>query len=172
MDLLRSYRQTRAAEDAESVIARFPSLPALRHRLVLVVGPRGAGKSRCLQEIADRTGSTRQNLGVELARQLLDLAVRDRPLRVATLVQTAVEAAADPVLLDNIEILFTPELRLSPLTLLQSLSRDRIVVASWPGTISGGHLKYAAPGHSEYRSYPAGELVTIQLRQEPAHRPA
>ena len=47
------------------------------------------------------------------------------------------------ILLDNIELLFAVELAQDPLRLLQSLSRNRTVIASWPGTFDGQSLTYA-----------------------------
>ena len=38
------------------------------------------------------------------------------------------------MLLDHLEILFDPALEQDPLRLLQGVSRDRTVVAAWPGT--------------------------------------
>ncbi len=70
---------------------------------------------------------------------------------------------ADPslILLDNIEILFDVAFKQDPLRLLQRLSRNRTVVASWNGTVDDGYLVYATPEHPEYRRYPARELVLV-----------
>ena len=64
-------------------------------------------------------------------------------------------------MLDNTEILFHPDLGHDPLRLLQNLSRNRTVVASWSGTAQDGRLTYAAPGHPEYRRYPLKGLVVV-----------
>jgi hypothetical protein len=59
---------------------------------------------------------------------------KQRALRVARIVDDIVqEQAADTVLLDNIEMLFHPDLKQDPLRLLQSLSRNRTIVATWRG---------------------------------------
>ena len=63
------------------------------------------------------------------------------------------EERSDVVLLDNIELLFAVELAQDPLRLLQSLSRNRTIVAAWPGTFDGKTLTYAEPGHPEARRY-------------------
>ena len=79
------------------------------------------------------------------------------------LLRQIVTGTGDPALLDNLEVLFEPELQIDPLALLQSLSRDRTVVASWPGTIFAGQLYYAEPGLPEHRRYPVAELVVVAL---------
>ena len=55
------------------------------------------------------------------------------------------DEGSEVVLLDNIELLFATELAQDPLRLLQSLSRNRTIVAAWPGNFDGGALTYAEP---------------------------
>ena len=155
---------TQAAGFAEQVLATIPDVQPLRHRLVLVVGGRDAGKTLCLREIGQRTGATRPvNVGMELSRRLLDLPERERPLRVEELLRHIVADTGDPTLIDNLEVLFEPGLRVDPLALLQSLSRDRTVVASWPGAVFAGQLHYAESGLPEHRRYSAAQLAIVPL---------
>jgi hypothetical protein len=73
---------------------------------------------------------------------MLDLTERKRALRLPRLLAEIVGAsAADVVLLDNVEVLFD----VSPLRLLQGLSRNKTVVAAWSGSIHGEHMVYATP---------------------------
>ena len=65
------------------------------------------------------------------------------------------------VLLDNTEILFDPALQQDPLRLLQHVSRNRTIVASWNGTVDDRYLSYADPGHPEHCRYPTGGLVIV-----------
>ena len=55
--------------------------------------------------------------------------------------------------------LFDVALKQDPLRLLQGLSRNRTVVATWSGSIEDGHLVYAGPHHPEYRRYAVGDLL-------------
>ena len=73
-------------------------------------------------------------------------------------------------ILDNTEVLFNPVLKQDPLRLLQGLSRDRTIVASWLGDVDGGQLTYAAPEHPEFRRYPSTDLLLVCLKHgdEPA----
>ena len=125
------------------------------HRLVLVVGPARTGKTAALREVSERTGAPLLNTNLELSRRLLDLAERQRPLRIQRFLEEIIaKNANDLVLLDNTELLFDVALRQDPLRLLQGLSRSRTVAASWNGTIDDGHLRYAEPGHPEHQRYP------------------
>ena len=148
---------------AEQVIERIGQAANLYHRLVLVVGAAGSGKTGALREAAARTGAPLVNVNRELSRRLLDLTGRRRALRMQPLLdEIAAGAGSDVVLLDNIELLFDPALRQDPLRLLQGLSRRRTVAASWNGAVEDGHVRYAAPGHPEYRRYPLDGVLAAR----------
>ena len=71
------------------------------------------------------------------------------------------EQRSDTLLLDNTEMLFDPGLQLDPLRLLQQLSRNRSVVASWAGGFDREQLTYAVRGHTEYRQYTDPDTVIV-----------
>ena len=72
------------------------------------------------------------------------------------------EEASDVILLDNIELLFAENFAQDPLRLLQSLSRNRTIVAAWPGAFDGTSLTYAEPGHPEARRYSMPQAVIVR----------
>lgn len=132
-------------------------------RLVLVVGPAGSGKTSALRA-ATAPDATVLNLGSALAARLLPLSKRQRALQAQALLETLVEeAGTDPVLLDNLEILFDPALQQDVLRLLQGLSRNRTIVASWPGEYRESVFSYAEPGHPEHVRYSNPEAVVVSL---------
>jgi hypothetical protein len=134
----------------------------LYHRLVLVVGSARTGKTGALTNLAAAKGWSRINVNLQLAERLLDLTQKQRAVRVAGLLDDIVKAeASDVALLDNIEMLFAVELAQDPLRLLQGLSRNRTVVASWPGSFDGQALTYAEPGHREFKKYVAPQAVIV-----------
>jgi predicted ATP-binding protein involved in virulence len=127
----------------EQIAARVRDAEGMYSRLVLVVGPQGSGKTRALQALSVEKGWPRINLNIELAKALIDLTVKQRSVRVPGLLDDLLRRSGqDVVLLDNIEMLFSPELAQDPLKLLQSLSRSRTLVATWSGTYDGKHLMY------------------------------
>mgnify|MGYP000962589581 CR=1 FL=1 len=134
----------------------------LYHRLVLVVAPAGAGKTKALQVLSERLGAPLINVNLELSRRMLELSERQRALLLRRLLSETVNAVqADVILLDNIEILFDVSLKQEPLPLLQGLSRNRTVIAAWNGSTDNEHLVYAAPGHPEYKRYPKGDFLAV-----------
>ena len=148
---------------SERVLEEIERARGLYHRLVLVVGPAGAGKTAALREAAGRAGAPVVNVNLELSRLLLELTERRRVLRVRPLLEEIVAGrGSGVVLLDNIELLFDSALEQDPLALLRSLARDRAVAAAWSGRLADGRLEYAEPGHPEHRRYPAGGVVALR----------
>ncbi len=142
------------------LIEKLKHAENLYHRLVLVVGPEGQGKTSALQVVAKRIDAPLININLELSRRMLDLTERQRALQVQRLLdQIAAEPESDVILLDNVEILSDVALQQDPLRLLQGLSRSRVVAATWNGSIENDHLIYAAPHHPEYRRYPVGGFL-------------
>ena len=153
-----------AINSVEEVVASMKQAAGLYHRLVLLVASSGSGKTSVLQEVVNRTNSPRINLNLELSKRLLELPSRQRVLRVRDLIDGILdEVGGESVLLDNIELLFDRTLKQDPLRLLQSISRNRTLVASWNGTLEGGQLIYATPDHHDYRRYPTHEALIVRL---------
>ncbi len=145
------------------VAERVSEASQLYHRLVLVVGPARSGKTAALRDLHDERGWPLLNVNLLLSERLLELTARQRALRVARIVDDIVaEKDADPVMLDNIEMLFHPDLKQDPLRLLQSLSRNRTVVATWRGGLQGGSLTYASPDHPEFRRFDDPQALIVE----------
>jgi len=135
----------------------------LYHRLVLLVGETGAGKTGVLRDVAKELGSSVINVNLALSGELLELTATQRSLRLPGILDQITDNAQSPVVLDNLEILFDKELKQDPLRLLQRISRNRTVVASWNGTMNSGRLLYAEPGHPEYRSYDSVDALIVGM---------
>lgn len=141
----------------------LPKTPDTYYKLILTVGPARAGKTAALTELATKNNWPRVNVNLSLAEQLLGLTHRQRAARVAGILDDIISAKnSSVVLLDNIELLFATELAQDPLRLLQSLSRNRTIVAAWPGDFESATLTYAVPGHPEARRYPAPQAVIVR----------
>ena len=86
-----------------------------------------------------------------------------RKVRLPGILDQIADQAQAPVVLDNLEILFDKDLQQDPLRLLQSISRNRAVVASWNGIMNSGRLLYAETGHPEYRSYDSVDALIVGM---------
>ena len=158
---------------AEAVIAQVGPARALYHRLVLVVGKSGAGKTGALREVAARTRAPLVNVNLELSRRLLDLTERQRPRHIQRLLEEVVAGTmgagttSNVVLLDNVELLFDVRLQQDPFRLLRDISRRRTVVAACAGSVEDGHLRYAAPGHAEYQRHATDDILVVSVEGAP-----
>ena len=144
------------------IAERVPHAVKAYHRLILVVGPPRTGKTSALRHLADERGWPLVNVNLALSERLLELTSKRRALRVPRILSEIVERhPGDVVLLDNIEVLFSPELQQDPLRLLQGLSRNRTVIASWSGEMDGESLTYAQAPHPEYRRYVHPQVIIV-----------
>lgn len=135
----------------------------LYHRLVLLVGETGTGKTGVLRDVAQDFGTSVININLALSSELLELTAKQRTLRLPGILDQIAVKAQSPVVLDNIEILFDKDLKQDPLRLLQGISRNRAVVASWNGTMTSKRLLYAETGHPEYRSYDSVDALIVGM---------
>lgn len=134
-------------------------------RLVLLIGRADSGKSNMLGRLAEALGVPIVNLGLELSRALIDIPARRRPVsaadRAADIARGA--GAGDVCVLDNIEAMFLPEMRLDPLKLLQDCARNRVIVAAWPGALQDKTLTFAQPSHPEFRKYESPDCEVVEV---------
>jgi ABC-type uncharacterized transport system ATPase component len=150
------------------IIQKIEQASKLYHRLVLVVAPQGSGKTLALRNVQQNLEVPFVNVNLEISRQLLDLTARQQALQISRIMEDVLrKAETEVVILDNIEILFEISLKQDPLRLLQGLSRNRTIVASWNGKIKNNHLTYATPDHQEYRRYPSRDLLVVTPQSEP-----
>ncbi len=131
-------------------------------RLVLVVGPKGSGKTKLLIEFSQNFSSTYHPVGAPVAERLLGTPARFRDTE-ADKVLKEICKGPGPHLLDNLELLFDPQLRVDPYRLLGGLARTKTIVAAWPGTYEQGTLTHATPGHREYQSHKPDDAICIKL---------
>ena len=145
----------------DEIKRKLEETEGLYHRLVLLVGATGSGKTGVLQHVAGNIGTKVINLNLTLSSELLDLTPKQRVLRLPEILDQVVNKTQTTVIFDNLEILFDKDLKQDPLRLLLSISRNRPVVASWNGTITAGKLIYAETNHPEYRSYDSIDALIV-----------
>ncbi len=135
----------------------------LYNRLVLLVGEAGSGKTGVLNNIANELGSTVINVNLTISAELLEQTAKQRSLRLPSIIDRISNQGNSPLILDNLEMLFETKLKQDPLRLLQGISRNRVVVASWNGVFNSGRLFYAEIGHPEYRSYESIDALIVSM---------
>jgi len=144
------------------IVERLREAKEAYHRLILVVGPPRTGKTSALRDLADERGWPLVNLNLELSEGLLELTSKQRALRVPRILSELVDRhPGEVLLLDNTELLFSPDLQQDPLRLLQGLSRNRTVIASFRGEMDGENLTYAQAPHPEHRRYVRPQVIVV-----------
>ena len=135
------------------------------HGLLLILRDEqsAAGEAR-LQSYLERSSVVdRIQLSLALGHRLLDLPTQQRTLQASNIVADLL-AGIGVLLVENIELLFEPTLRLDPMRALRAASRRRPLMVIWPGALmEGGHLVYAEPGHPEYRRYDSADLADVTV---------
>lgn len=164
---------------AFAVPASVANLPALERlidevshlqsKLILLVGK--AGKTQLLRALAQRLNTAPINVGVKLGHRLAATPVSDRGFSTNESLRDLADGVRNdvPLLLDNLEVLFEPSLRINPLNVVKLLAHSRPVIAAWPGEMRNDRLIYAGMGHPEHRDYTRDGVVvfeTVQSRQE------
>jgi len=157
----------------QAIIEAISSAPAMYSRLILLVGPSGSGKTHALKEFSIECGRKILNVNLEMSKALLELPIQRRESRVHRVFQNLIRdflGNEDPqtalVLLDNLEILFDKDLKQDPLLLLQGVSRNTTIIASWNGLWTQKRLTFAISGHPEYRFYDKIDAQIIEFTKE------
>jgi len=150
----------------QNILQALKETEYLYHRLVLLVGETGSGKTTVLQEVCNEIGITPVNLNLELSRLMLEMTAKQRTLQLPKILEDLVHKKDEKtIVIDNIEILFDVNLQQDPLRLLQKISRNKNIIVSWNGIVNNGKLMYAVPAHPEYRSYDTSDLFIIPMQK-------
>ncbi len=137
------------------------------HRLVLLVGPSGTGKTGVLRQVAEIRGCPYLNINLHLSQRMLELPRNRRSRQVDRIFKTLLaEHPGDVIVLDNLEILFDLSLAIDPLRLLKSVSRRQTLVAAWSGKFRDDTLTYAEPDHPEFKSYRDVDVLVVPVPTE------
>ncbi len=153
-------------------IANFPALERLvgeindlQSKLILLVGD--SGKTQLLRALAQRMNAVQFNVGVKLGQRLAATPISDRGFATNELLRELTDSVPGdaPLLLDNLEVLFEPSLKINPLNVIKRLAHSRRVVAAWPGEMRNDRLIYAGMGHPEHRDYSRDGVVVFETAQ-------
>ena len=134
------------------------------HKLLLLVGKSGTGKTATMRRISGEMQIPIINLGLVLSRRLLSLTARQRKLKVADMIADIMdEQDVSRLGVDNTEVIFEPSLKLNTLGLLKNISKSRTLIWSWNGEADGDNLVYAYPGHPEHQRIFFKEFTIITV---------
>jgi hypothetical protein len=137
------------------------------YKLTILAGPSGVGKTRLLNHIATGLQIPTINLSLLLSQRLLSQTRRQRALKAEEFATQVIDEHFQTGLcLDNTELLFDATLKTNPLIFLQDISRNRFIVATWNGGITGSELRYANAGHPDYFSQASSGYPVISVSED------
>lgn len=150
------------AERLEQLVSEIGDLNS---KLILLVGPSRSGKTQLLRQLGAKLNIEPLNVGLELGRRLAATPNNKRSFSAGELLREIAdkERTEDPLLLDNLELLFEPGLQINPLDLVRRLAHSKRVVAVWPGELRGDRLVYADMSHPEHRDYSRDGVVVLEI---------
>jgi len=149
---------------ADKVINSIAQVGNNFSKLLMLVGPVFSGKTQCLKEVSERINIPYVNIGVELSKKLIELSVKQQVLRVSELTAEIVSNIhSDVALVDNIEMLFNPDLKVDPIRLLLNCSRNKTLVVAFSGKQVGNSIIYAEPHHPEYGKFKINDYEVISF---------
>jgi hypothetical protein len=137
------------------------------YKLTILAGSTGAGKTRLLSQLATDLQLPTINLSLLLSQRLLSQTRRQRALKAEEVaIEVIDEHLKSGLCLDDTELLCDSTLRLNPLTFLQDVSRNRLIVATWNGPITGGELRFAYAGHPDFFSQAVSGYPVVSVAQD------
>jgi hypothetical protein len=143
-----------------------------RHKLVVLLGDFGTGKTALLRQVAPELNATYVNLNLRLAERLLAIPRSQYDDGVAAnriIDELCDELSPDgrPLLIDNVELLFSPELgKINPVDTFKRVSRQRPVVLALPARLQGAYAEYSTIGRDDAMLMPLEELTVLQMEQD------
>jgi hypothetical protein len=154
------------------VVKALRLIAADRHKLVILLGGFGAGKTDLLKTLAPEIGAEYVNLNLYLTDRLLTLPRRqyDDGVEVHRLIdELCDELSPDgrPLLVDNVELLFSPELgRINPVDTFKRISRQRPVVLALPARRRGAVAEYSSLGREDHMRIPLEDYTVVEMEEE------
>lgn len=120
-----------------------------RHKLIILLC--AGEKKKIVYEAMEQLSIPQINLNLNLSEQLKDIVIARRTRIVSQVVKQIIQDKNSTyVCFDNIELLFSPDLKQDPVRLFESASGNTTLIVLWPGDYKNDSLTYATVDHCEY----------------------
>ena len=146
----------------EKLREALESIEQSYYKLVIIVGLGESDKQAIIKVASQTFNFLTYNINLELSSQLLELSIKQRALKLCYLMLDIVNISTKGIILDKIDLLFERSLQNDSLAILKSISKDRVVVVFWDGSVIDNRLIYANPNHPEYKSYEIDDFIVME----------
>lgn len=142
-----------------------------RHKLVILLGEFGAGKTALLKGLASKLDAAYVNLNLLLTERLMTVPSRQYSDGVTAhrlIDELCDELSSDgrTLLVDNVELLFSPELgRINPVDTFKRIARQRLVLLALPARRQGAFAEYSALGRPDHMLMPLENYPVIEMEE-------
>lgn len=137
------------------------------YKLTIFAGGAQSGKTHWLKQVATQLGLPTINLSLLLSQRLLNLNRRQRATKVEEIATEIIdEHYKSGLCLDDTELLFDSTLKLNPLVFIREITRNRLIVATWNGVITGGELRFGQAGHPDYFSQTVKDFPVFSVAED------
>lgn len=134
------------------------------HKLIVIAGHSGSGKTSVLTRVADHLDAPVMNLSLLLSQRLLSSTKRQRRMHALEVARELIDEQSQAcACVDNTEMLFDSALSLNPLQFLQDVSRNRLIVSTWNGEIADRFLSFGYPTHPDFFRQPIAANVVVSI---------
>ena len=99
------------------------------------------------------------NLGILLGEAAMIAKAANIPIDIAHTLDTILGQENRDIILENTDILFSPEYGLDVIKMLLQIGRNQRFYLQWPGEIIGEKLTYSEPGRFDYKEYDIKDYV-------------
>lgn len=137
------------------------------YKLTIIAGVARAGKTHLIKQVAKQLDLPIINLSLFLSQRLLSQNHRQRTLNAENFAADVIdENYKSGLCLDDTELLFDSTLKLNPLVFLREISRNRLIVATWNGVVSGGELRFGQSGHPDHFSQTVNGFPVVSVVED------
>lgn len=137
------------------------------YKLTILAGKAQSGKTHWLKRVATELGLPTINLSLLLSQRLLSQNHRQRALNAEDVATEVIdENYKSGLCLDDTELLFDSTLKLNPLVFLREITRNRLIVATWNGVVTGGELRFGHTGHPDFFSQPVNGFPVVTVAED------
>ena len=141
-----------------------------RHKLIVVLGDFGSGKTALLKDVCQAVGGVYLNVNLEVSERLLAMppdAYTDgmTPSEIIDDLCDQLSPDRRPIFADNVELLLSSEVGgLNIVDTFKRAARQRPVVLALPARLQGGYAEYSTLGRPDHMLMAVDEYIVLEMK--------